>query len=213
MQEDGIVHNRDMFIKKVMQKNNKQHGFTLIEMMVAISIFAIVVTIGTSGLLSMNAAYKKTRSQRAAFDSMNFVMESMIRELRTGREFTSRQSGQYLGDGSDDTVQGPSSEIYFTNQAGCRVSYSLGNDGILTRSVFNGDDDADCISVDQAFNTVNDVEITSLRFRLRGTGTQSDRFQPHIHVQLTADAKFGSVVTPLTVQTGVTQRLIDVPRN
>jgi len=201
-------------MQKTHYKNTKQKGFTLIEMMVAISIFAIVVTIGTSGLLAMNTAYKKTRSQRAAFDSMNFVMESMVREIRTGREFTSRQSGEYVGDGNDDTTSLPqaySNVLHFTNQSGCRVSYEL-RGGVLSRGVSEGEDGALCLSADQEFNSIGDVEITELRFSVRGT-SQSDRFQPHVNILLVANAKFGTVVTPLTVQTGVTQRLIDIPIN
>lgn len=72
---------------KKMIKNNKQKnsGFSLIEMMVAVSIFVIVAFIVTTTLLTMSAAYKKSLKMRLLMDNLNFSVQSMAFDLREGR--------------------------------------------------------------------------------------------------------------------------------
>ena len=67
------------------KKRHTTHtGFTLIEVMVAVSIFAIVVTVGIGAILSVNTAYSKSRSQRTALDNISFALETIAREIRVG---------------------------------------------------------------------------------------------------------------------------------
>lgn len=65
-------------------KNNKNNGFTLIEMMVAVSIFVIVAFIVVSTLLTMSYAYKKSLGMRLLMDNFNFSLQSMSLNIREG---------------------------------------------------------------------------------------------------------------------------------
>ena len=66
------------------QKNKKNfNGFTLVEVMVAVSIFSIVVTIGIGALMSTIAANKKIQTKREVTNGLAFAMETMSRRLRT----------------------------------------------------------------------------------------------------------------------------------
>lgn len=66
---------------------NFVRGFTLIEVMVAVSIFTIAVTIGTAAVLNTNAIYRKASATRALLDNLGFVMEDMSRNLRLGNTY------------------------------------------------------------------------------------------------------------------------------
>lgn len=55
------------------------------EVMVAVSIFAIVVTVGIGALLTINNNYRKAQTERQAIDSLTYVLESMSRALRTAQ--------------------------------------------------------------------------------------------------------------------------------
>jgi len=68
-----------------MSKNNKNKGFTLIEMMVAVSIFIIVAFIVTSALLTLSAAYKRSQKMRLTLDNLNFSLQDMSINLREGK--------------------------------------------------------------------------------------------------------------------------------
>jgi prepilin-type N-terminal cleavage/methylation domain-containing protein len=71
------------------KKNNRhtQHGFTLIEAMVAIAIFTIVMVIGISALLNINNTNKKSQNLRTIIDNVNFVMEDMSRNFKLGSAY------------------------------------------------------------------------------------------------------------------------------
>lgn len=70
-----------------LRTKNKKHGFTLIEIMVAISIFSMVMVVIIGALLLLNDANKKAQALRAVVDNMNFAMEDMTRNIRTGRDY------------------------------------------------------------------------------------------------------------------------------
>lgn len=65
----------------------KHRGFTLMEVMVAVSIFAIVVTIGIGSLLVINNSYRQAQTSRQAIDSLTYILESLSRSLRTAQEW------------------------------------------------------------------------------------------------------------------------------
>lgn len=71
--------------KSVKNKNNK--GFTLIEIMVAVSIFAIVMMIAIGAVLAIVSANKKAESLSSVINNLNFALEAMNRDLRTGYDY------------------------------------------------------------------------------------------------------------------------------
>ena len=70
---------------KVSKHKNKKSGLTVLEMMVAIGIFTMIITIGIGSILATNVTRNKTESQRKAIDTLTFVMEDMTRNLRLAR--------------------------------------------------------------------------------------------------------------------------------
>src|SRR3989344_6032721 len=71
-------------IKKFRQINN---GYTIVETMVAVSLFVVITTAGMGTLLSANSLYQKSQNMRSIMDNLNFVMEDMSRNLRTGYSY------------------------------------------------------------------------------------------------------------------------------
>ncbi|MEI6296366.1 MAG: type II secretion system protein [bacterium] len=70
-------------------KNKKINtGFTLIEMMVSISIFSIVMVVVIGALLLLSDANKKAQAVRAVVDNLNFAIEDITRNLRTGKDYS-----------------------------------------------------------------------------------------------------------------------------
>ncbi|MBI4136237.1 MAG: prepilin-type N-terminal cleavage/methylation domain-containing protein [Candidatus Vogelbacteria bacterium] len=67
----------------------KSTGFTLIEIMVAISIFAIVAVIATGALVTASDVNRKAQAIKIAMDNVAFAMDSMVLNLREGSEFGS----------------------------------------------------------------------------------------------------------------------------
>jgi prepilin-type N-terminal cleavage/methylation domain-containing protein len=59
-------------------------GFTLVEMIVSLAIFAVVAVIAIGALLKVIDANKKAQSIQSSVTNLNFALESMSRDLRTG---------------------------------------------------------------------------------------------------------------------------------
>lgn len=68
--------------RKFIKKTNR--GFSLIEMMVAISIFSIVVMISMTAILSVVDSNKKAQSLKSVMNNLNFALETMTRSIKIG---------------------------------------------------------------------------------------------------------------------------------
>ena len=64
-------------MKIKMKTISKNRGFTLIEMMVSVSIFVIVALIVSGVLVQLSAAYKKAQAMRLLMDNLNFALEKI----------------------------------------------------------------------------------------------------------------------------------------
>lgn len=71
------------------QKNKKasQSGFSLIELMVSLTVFAIVMLVSTSTLLTMISANAKAQAMSSAMTNLSFALDSITREIRMGHHY------------------------------------------------------------------------------------------------------------------------------
>lgn len=67
-----------------MQRKGTQRGFTLIEIMVALMIFAIVCVVALAALVKILDANKKAQTIQDSVVNLSFTMESLSREVRAG---------------------------------------------------------------------------------------------------------------------------------
>lgn len=65
----------------------KQFGFSLIEMIVSLGVFAIVVTTAVGALLMIISANKQIQNQQSVMTNLSFALDSMTREMRTGYSY------------------------------------------------------------------------------------------------------------------------------
>lgn len=93
---------------KVNRKINHQKGFTLLEMIVALGVFAVCALIAVGGFVSVVESSKKTHSNKVVINNVNYSIESMVREMRTGKDYFCYEvpnlptiSGSHNGDGED----------------------------------------------------------------------------------------------------------------
>ena len=74
--------------------NNHNRAFTLIEIMVAVSIFTIVAVIAVSALLSANAVNQKAQAIKLAMDNLNYALDSITIKMKRGYDFASSASNE-----------------------------------------------------------------------------------------------------------------------
>lgn len=183
-------------------KNNK--GFTLVEIMVAISIFTLVMFISTGAIFSIIDANRKSQSLRSVMDNLNYTLEAMTRTIRFGTNYHCDITQGSISVPSD-CLSGASS-IAVTNSSGGQVRYRLMS-GRIERSTDGG--------ATYSRLTSADVTVTSLLFGVSGSASYTSEgagpyYQPKVVVVVSGyvGAKPTSQST-FTLQTLVSQRIID----
>lgn len=175
--------------KNIFQKINKTAGFTIIETMIAISLFLIIVTIGMGSLLNANLLHQKSQDMRSIMDNLSFIMEDMSRNLRTGYDYQSAIGGEisfkHINNGTEE-----------------QWAYKIYDDGSIRKSIDNGTEvqlNPDEIKISEASG-----------FTVTGT-EPGDSLQPFVTIKLigTITSPKDNIVTPFSLQTSVSQRLID----
>lgn len=107
-----------------MKKNLiRQHGFTIIELIVAMGLFAILTAIAVAAFTRALRSERWLTAMMSVDANASIVLEQMAREIRTGYNFP---------------AEGPYTSLSFTSSQneGTGVSYALDGDGAITR---NGD--------------------------------------------------------------------------
>lgn len=197
------------------QKNN---GFTLIEMLVALSLFTIVVTIAVGAFLSLIGASKSVQGEQSVITTLTFVLDSMTREIRTGTNYycntrsvlddptqVSTSTVRDCASGSDGLSFVEAGSSITASGASKRIAYyydtSSSTNKTIMRKVGNGTPQS----------IVSDgITVTNAQFFVTGStrlGNGTDTNQPTVTIVLEARDENGATTT---LQTTVTQRELDI---
>jgi len=195
-------------------------GFSLIEVLVSLSIFTIVVTISVGSLMMLVEANARTRSIHAAMTNLSFTLDSMTREIRTGTDyFCSSGSVPTTGFSTQDcgANEFTAGTALFINEGGqsltsgkgsSRIGYRL-NAGAIERRL----GDPSTIGVDWIPVTDTNVTISSLNFYVWGSDPHSvgvDINAPIVSIYISGYVTKRGVSEEFNIQTSVTQLLLDI---
>jgi len=160
---------------------NKENGFTMIELIVAIGIFGLVVGMTVNIFLLALASQRRIIALRNVVDNIRFTTELMSREIRTGKNFSSAGSS-----------------LLFTNAKGEAVIYRL-TSNVIEKSSDGG------ISYSAVSGT--EVIVNYLNFYLMGQ-VAGDSLEPRITVTIGATGNVGKQNANLRIQTTISERLL-----
>jgi len=177
---------------------SKNKGFTLLEMIFAVGLFAMVITVVTGVFVKSSQAQRKVIELHVVQREGNYMIEMMSREIRMA---TAISDGN---DGNEDQQGNNNSSVEFTNYNGdliryCRASASgacTENDSgdYLTRRV-NG--------INQIVSSSN-IKIDSLKFYV------PDDFitdQPMVTISMTVKPAASQYNTEISLQSSVALRV------
>lgn len=211
------------FLFTTQRKSRKSHavsrGFTLIEMMVALSLFAIVMTISIGTLLIMVDINAKAQAVYSASTNLSYALDTISREIRMGSEYyCSNYSSIPTGTGIPPTTTNippirncdPGNAIAFTpNNSATREEYAT--------STCDGNPLHQCIKQRKgnggwADVTSDEVNITKFEIITENTGYSgsNDFSQPVVTLRIGGEVYNGlDVATTFNVQTRIVQHVID----
>ncbi|HEU5114396.1 MAG TPA: type II secretion system protein [Candidatus Paceibacterota bacterium] len=187
-----------------------KRGFTLIEVLVSVSIFAMVMLVATGSVFSIVAANKKSHALKSVMTNLDFALESMMREIRLGSKYAcgasvplSSTADCSAGDTvlrikANRDVNGDGN--YSSSDINDQIEYSFVG-GRIQKKIYD--------TTTTSFNiTAAEVQITSLKFYVTGSAA-GDGKQPKVVIVVQGYAGSGTSQSNFNIQTTVTQRAVD----
>ena len=176
---------------------NKEGGFTLIELVVSFTIFISLISLTTLTFAQTLQTRRVISDLNASMNSIAFVTEQMVREVRTGTDFESSADKETIRfiNANDERVS--YKKIDVLDSSGKKIS-GIGRCVELVRGSCN---------VDLVYKALTspDVKIDKLKFILRGA-ERGDNSAPRITI-ITGVAGPKGINVPL--QTTISARVIE----
>ena len=178
---------------------NKEKGFTLIELMVATSIFSMVMLASLGALFTLLGASKNSRATHTAMDNVNFALESMTRSIRMGSKYycvLGRQGlPESLTQGNNCSGGGTAISFFPQGEKETPTTYMSVN-GTIKKYIGEEDNGVQVIS--------DAVNVEDLRFYV--TGAEEPYKQPSVFIRLKGVVRVKEKRIPFLIQTFINQR-------
>ena len=191
----------------------KTQGFTLIELIVSVGLFALVMLVATGAYYTLIALDRKARATNQVVSSLAFAVDTMTRGVRTGTNYRCLNGTL---DVYGNTTAGVNSFCgvfsYTDSTLNTTVTYILKADGTIGRC----EGVSSCLDANASSLTDKAIKIDYMGFIVRGVGDfnvvgpQSTQ-QPIMNVTIkgTIPSGSGGQTVPFSIQESAVQRLID----
>jgi prepilin-type N-terminal cleavage/methylation domain-containing protein len=181
----------------------RQRGFTLLEMLVSLALFAIVMVIVAAAYLNLIGLDRQIRASNDAVNNLSFAIDDMARTIRTGTSY-SCIPGDANGNGTCSQFS-----VYDSN--GCKNVYSLSS-GQVMDTISNPNNAATCTTAAQSNSiTSSAMTVDTLTFHAVGIGT-GDGAEPFVtmivHGSVYVDAAHPSIT--FDIETSANERGIEL---
>lgn len=183
---------RNMLHLKSIQKKK---GFTLIEMLVAISLFSLVLLVVLGAMLTIINVNRKAQALASVINNFNSSIESMNRVIKSAKP------------GSIDLISSTELELTVDNENGLVGPSSLFGTDVVVNFQYDSANNAIVRTLNGGAElpiTSSDVDIQKLAFA-GNSGTSTD--QPQIIIVVAGEAGINEdSKTSFEIMTSVTQR-------
>jgi type II secretory pathway pseudopilin PulG len=194
-------------------KNKKlktDRGFTLVEILVAVSLFIVVATISIGAILTVYDANRKAQSTKTVMDNLNLSLENMTRTVRFGNYYYCGVSSTVNQTSNCPLSSGGSgSDSVSVTFNAARTIYRLCGNAIKRSD--NGD--KNCSDTGMQSITSPETVIQYLRFYVSGTGNSGPDQIKQPYVMAIIKGYVGEKQTSQTsffIETLMSQRILDI---
>jgi len=182
-------------------KHMKQHGFTLVELMVAVAIFTFITAMVAGLFVAAIKAQRRILAQQELLDQTSYVVDYMSRALRTVRREINPPRCLSQGGISYELTHGVAG-VKFVNAHGECQEFYFNND---TKQLKEAKEGAENIMTSER------LQILSFKIALAGESS-ADNFQPRVTFFFEAQ-RIGAKPeeqASIKIQTTISQRNLDM---
>lgn len=218
------------FLNRVMYMFKNTHtnkGFTLIEILVSMTVFVTIVLMGIGIVLTVNKSQKVNQYTREQLDTLSSIMEDIVRNVRVGTNVhcfadyppadieKPHSCEPYVDEGYEK-----STEIAFEGQNGIagdpndQIVYKFGTingKGVIAKSN-QGDFTFGSLPGQRLSPLSVDLDIAKSGFSVLGAESvlDGDTRQPIVFIRMVGTVKYQDTVIPFNLQTAVSLRTSDL---
>lgn len=195
-------------------------GFSLIELLVSMGLFIVVLTIGIGALLVLISTNLKAQNIQDAVGNVQFALDSMTREIRTGYSYYCAASTPGVPPTGLNQVASCSSGTYLSIIEG---GESLTEGADLSEKRIEYRYNASAHSIERRIRSQNaawvrltspNVSIDAMHFNVNGAAQKTDSAdlsQPNATIFISGTVTgVSNTSSTFTMQTTVTQRVLDI---
>lgn len=193
-------------------------GFTIIEVMIAMTIFTVLVVVGIGAVLDATTEHYRTDNMRVAMDNMNFIMEDIARNIRLGSNIhcvpVSVADPYQITD--PESCDSGSNVVTFKSLDGSQLVYEITspNDPVQPNQIRKSSD----AGLTWQYLTPTDstvagsgqikIDFDKSGFTVRGA-EPNDGLQPYVIIRLAGTVTYKGIPSNFSIQTTVEQRQLD----
>jgi prepilin-type N-terminal cleavage/methylation domain-containing protein len=197
------------------RKRTGKRGFTLIEMLVSVALFAVVMLIAGATLLSLVYANRKAQALQSVMNNLNISLDNMVRNVRMGSNYRCNSQAEPNAPQNGDCASGAQS-FYFTpfgadpTNRTEDIGYFLGGVCPSGRICITENENGQVVTVPI---TAPEVKIQSMTFYVVGTtpGGSGGTAQPKVVFSIRGQAGAQlNTQTTFDIQATAVQRLLNL---
>jgi len=152
----NLIQSRFVDLDKKFVGLNRSKGFTIVEMLVAMSLFTVIISITTSIFIRSLRTQRYANALLAANSNASLAMEQMARDIRTGSKFC-QDTGSVTDCGN--IINGAYEKLSFSSATRGTITYARdASSGALTQTIYGK----------EAPITASNVTVKKLSFYVQG---------------------------------------------
>jgi len=205
------------YMKENKNIKNNQIGFSLIEIMVSMAVFAILLLSVLSIAQSVSKGQKSAIASQNTQESLRFAFEVMSKEIRSAKESDDECNPSGVNNDNDEVFNiynggliGNSDVLYFKNKNNKCVYYFLENDaGIVRLKIARDEDISDGTIDNDFFITPKSVDIKNLKFSVHDNKIENlfnMPIQPLVRIKIEAESTNANFKQNIIMETSVSSR-------
>ena len=191
-------------------------GFTLLEMLVSLGLFAIVMLTVTGAYFTLIGLDRQARASNQVVNNIAFAVDAMARGIRAGTNFQCLNGSP---DANGNSTNGTCTQFAYTdanltsssNPNGETVVYILKSNGTIGECE-NSLGNTTCLSSNASSITDPAITVSELAFYVQGAGSTANSQQAEALFVIKGSMPSDSSghVASFVIEEAATQRLIDL---